>query len=398
MHKGKLLHLWGTLPPFAKILLIIFAAPLLVINAWAIAAIAEYFHSLVVVLIGASLFAFLLNYPIRFMEQRGANRGRAAIIVFLLAVSVVLAVGVTLLPITLHQAEQLVNSLPHWIDSGKHQLTNLSDQFRNSGLPLNPDTVTQQIGDPLKTELQSLGKSALSIAGLTFTSLLDFLLTIVLSFYLIQHGDQIWDSLIVWFPAEMRLPFSQTLRLSFQNFFLGQLIMASSLGVTLTIVFLLLGVPFGLLFGLMIGTMALIPFGGTVGIALVTLLVVLRDFGLGLKVLLACVLVQQIFENLIAPRILGKVTGLNPFWVLLSILAGARIGGLLGVIVAVPIAVIIKSALVALRISRTETYPVGVEPVPNLTTPASPADISPAREGKRLTNSPPSDDPIEPNG
>ncbi len=153
--------------------------------------------------------------------------------------------------------------------------------------------------------------------------------------------------------------------------------MASSLGVTLTIVFLLLGVPFGLLFGLMIGTMALIPFGGTVGIVLVTLLVVLRDFALGLKVLLACVLVQQIFENLIAPRILGRVTGLNPFWVLLSILAGARVGGLLGVIIAVPIAVIIKSALVALRISRTETYPTNLEPVPNPNILPPPEDIPP---------------------
>ncbi len=217
-------------PPLAKLLLILLAAPLLVLNAWAIAAIVEYFHSLVVVLVGASLFAFLLNYPISFMEKRGAKRGRAAIIVFLLAVSIVVALGVTLLPMALHQAEQLVNSLPRWIDSGKHQLTSLSDQFRNSGLPLDPDTLAQQINDPLKTQLQGLGKSALSIAGLTFTSLLDFLLTIVLSFYLIQHGDRVWNSLIDWFPAEIRAPFSQTLRLSFQNFSWGSLLWQAAWG------------------------------------------------------------------------------------------------------------------------------------------------------------------------
>jgi predicted PurR-regulated permease PerM len=58
--------------------------------------------------------------------------------------------------------------------------------------------------------------------------------------------------------------------------------------------------------------MALVPFGGSVGIAIVTTLVALRDIGLGLKVLAACVAVQQVLENLIAPRILGSMTGTEP--------------------------------------------------------------------------------------
>ncbi|MGA7937779.1 MAG: AI-2E family transporter, partial [Kovacikia sp.] len=325
------MNFWEPLPLLAKTLLIVLAAPLLVLNVWAIFAIADYFHSLIVILAGASLLAFLLNYPISFMEQRGAKRERAAIIVFLLALTILVATGVTLLPIAFHQAKQLVEHLPSWIDSGRQQLLALNAQFKNSPVPLNPDEIVQQINDPLKSELQNIGKGALSIAGFTVSSLLDGLLTIVLTFYLIQHGDVIWHSLLEWLPADIRQPLSKTLRPSFQNFFLGQLIMASFIGVTLTTLFLLLRVPFGLLFGLMIGTMALIPFGATVGIILVTLLVTLRDFGMGLKVLFACVLVQQILENLVAPRVLGKVTGLNPFWVLISILAGARIGGLLGV-------------------------------------------------------------------
>jgi predicted PurR-regulated permease PerM len=91
-----------------------------------------------------------------------------------------------------------------------------------------------------------------------------------------------------------------------------------------------------------------------VGIALTTLLVALQDFSMGMRVLIAAVIVQQILENLIAPRILGNFTGLNPVWILISVLTGARIGGLLGVIVAVPTAVVIKTALSALR-PRNET-------------------------------------------
>jgi predicted PurR-regulated permease PerM len=352
---GKLLNLWGTLSPLAKLLLILLAAPLLVLNAWALAAIAGYFHSLIAILAGGTLIAFLLDFPISFMEQRGAKRGRAAIIVFLLALTLVIALGFTLFPLALRQAEQFVAFLPRWLESGRHQLVDLNNKLSTSGLPIDPDALAGQINEPLKNELQNLGKEALSVAGVTVSSLLDALLTIVLAFYLVQHGDVIWRSLLDWLPADLRQPFSITLRRSFQNYFLGQLILGSCMGICLTVVFLLLQVPFGLLFGLAIGTMALIPFGGTVGIILISVLVLLRDFALGIKVLIVCVLVQQILENLIAPRVIGKVTGLNPFWVLLSVLVGARVGGLLGVIIAVPIAVIIKSSLVSLRTARTSS-------------------------------------------
>jgi predicted PurR-regulated permease PerM len=124
--------------------------------------------------------------------------------------------------------------------------------------------------------------------------------------------------------------------------------------------FLSIKVPFGLLFGLLIGTMALIPFGGTVGIVTVTALLALRDIGLALQVLAVAVVVQQIVENGIAPRILGSVTGLNPFWVLVSVLTGARVGGLLGVIVAVPMAVMIKEALEVIRQVTPEETKYGI--------------------------------------
>ncbi|MEO0686092.1 MAG: AI-2E family transporter, partial [Cyanobacteria bacterium J06649_11] len=165
----------------------------------------------------------------------------------------------------------------------------------------------------------------------------------------LQHGGELWQSLVGWLPTKFRNPFSETVRLSFQNFFITQLILSICMASALIPTFLWLKVPFGLLFGLTIGIMALIPFGGSVGIALTTSLVALQDFWIGMKALMAAVIVQQILENIIAPRILGSFTGLNPVWVLISVLTGARIGGLLGVIVAVPSAVVIKTALDALR-------------------------------------------------
>ncbi len=352
MQERQIFDWWQVMTPVGRLLTLALFAPLLVLNVWAISSIFAYFHSLIVILIGASLLAFILNYPVNWMVRQGAKREQVAILVFLLALSLLIASGVTLVPIALNQAEQLVVRLPELIDSGRRQLIVLNAWAGAQGLPISLDALAMQINGRLKAELQAIAGQVLNQAVVTFTSLVDFVLTMVLAFYLLQNGDQLWVSLVQWLPAPIRQPFSQTLRLGFQNFFIGQLIYATCLTVALVPTFLWLKVPFGGLFGLTIGLLALIPFGGTVGIILTTLLVALQDVWLGLRVLLAAEIVQQILENLVAPRILGSVTGLNPVWVLLSVLIGSQVGGLLGVVVAVPIAVVIKAALEALRSRR----------------------------------------------
>ena len=349
MQTRKLLNWWQALTPLARYLALALLAPLLVLNGWAVAAIFNYFHSLIVILVGASVLAFLLSYPVSWMENHGAKREQVAILVFLLALSILLALGVTLFPLALTQAQQLVARLPDLIDSGRSQLMILNGKAESVGLPINLDALAAQINDRVKGQLQSIAGQVLNLAVITVTSILDFLLTMVLTFYLLQHGGELWQSLVEWLPPKFRAPFSKTVRLSFQNFFITQLILSTCMASALIPTFLWLKVPFGLLFGLTIGIMALIPFGGSVGIALITSLVSLQDVSMGVRVLIAALIVQQILENIIAPRILGSFTGLNPVWILISVLTGARVGGLLGVIVAVPCAVVIKSIINAIR-------------------------------------------------
>jgi len=351
--RSKLWQWWSSLGPLARPLAIALVAPLALLNAWALATIFGYFQSLLAILTVAALLSFVLSYPVGWLSQRGVRRGPASIFVFLVALSLVIGVGVTLVPLAVSQAQQLVARLPEWIDSGQQQLMILNERAEIFGLPISLDGAITQFNDRLKDELQRLaGRTlnlALNVTVLTVVRLLDVLLTVVLTFYLVQHSDEIWESLINWLPDRARDRVSRTLRSSFQNYFIGQILNATSLGVGVTVMFVLLKIPFGLLFGLTIGLVALVPFGGSVGIAVVILLVALQNITLALQALAAALLVQQVIENLVAPRVLGSVTGLNPFWVFVAILTGARVGGLLGVIVAVPTAVVIKEALAVLR-------------------------------------------------
>ena len=79
MQTRKLFNWWQTLTPIAQIGAITLFAPLLVLNGWAISAIFDYFHSLIVILVGASVLAFLLNYPVSWMVNHGAKREQVAI-------------------------------------------------------------------------------------------------------------------------------------------------------------------------------------------------------------------------------------------------------------------------------------------------------------------------------
>lgn len=344
---------WESLNFFSRLLVVLLAAPLMVLNARALFAIFGYFQSLFVIVLIASVLAFLLNYPVSWLEKKGFQRSVVAVFVFLTTLFIFLALGVTLVPLAFTQAQQLVARLPEWLDSGQRQLMLLDEQANALGLPISFDGIIIQINNRLAVELQNLAGTtlniALSLTVFTVVRLLDVLLTVILTFYLLLHTQDVWQSVIGWLPTRFQQPFSQTLRRSFQNYFLGQLISATCMAVGLILAFVALKVPFGLLFGLTVGLMALIPFGGTVGITLVTFLVALRDVGMALQLLAAALIIQQIVENGVAPRVLGSVTGLNPFWVLISLLSGARIGGLLGVIVAVPTAVMIKEAIAALR-------------------------------------------------
>uniref|UniRef100_B8HKV0 Permease n=1 Tax=Cyanothece sp. (strain PCC 7425 / ATCC 29141) TaxID=395961 RepID=B8HKV0_CYAP4 len=359
--KSNSFQWWFQLSVPHRLLIVGLVAPLLVLNFWAVTSISQYFGPLFAVIITASLLAFLLNYPVSWIEAQGGKRAPASVIVFLLAITILIGLGVTLVPVALAQAQQLAVRLPEWLEKGRQQIVALSQWAEAMGFPLDIDAIGTQLLDRLRDQLQALTQGALNLAVGTVSSVLDALvniiLTIILTFYLLQNGDELWRSLIEWLPVKIQQPFSQTIRLSFQNYFLGQLILSTCIAIGLVPTYLLLKVPFGLLFSLAIGLLTLFPFGGTVGNILVGLLVGLQDIWLGLRAVIAGIIVQHIFENFVAPRVIGSVTGLNPVWVFLAILAGAKISGLLGVVIAVPMAAVINTGLTTLKSASELTDP-----------------------------------------
>ncbi len=319
------------------------AFPLVILNGWVLLQVIKYFQPLVSILIAALLLAFILDYPIRFFQKQGVKRNIAITIALLLAVVTIAAFGITLVPLIIQQINELANILPAWIDSGRQQLQNFQTWAITEQLPINLSGLVPQILDRISTQIQNFTGKILSLALDTIGSIVNVLLTVVLTFYLVLNGEPLWDGIFLWFPSRVGTYIRRSIREDFQNYFIGQFILATILASGVILAFLALRVPLGLLFGLVIGFFALFPFGTGIGISIVSSLVALNDFWLGIEVAVVAVAIDQFNSNFVAPRILGNLTGLNPVWVVISLLLGVKLGGLLGLLVAIPLASFIKS-------------------------------------------------------
>jgi predicted PurR-regulated permease PerM len=318
------------------------AFPIVILNGWLLIQVVQYFQPLVSVVAAAILLAFVLDYPIQFLQGRGVNRNLAIVAVLLLAIVILIGVGVTLVPLILEQLNELANILPSWIDSGTQQLQALQIWATTQDLPVNLSGLFSQAVDKLSSQFQSFTGKILSFAFDTIGVVVNVLLTVVLTVYLVLNGKSLWDGVYQWFPTHTGTKFRQLLREDFQNYFIGQATLGAVLAVATILAFLALKVPLALLFGIGIGLFSLFPFGTGIGIGIVSLLVALQNFWLGMEVLGVAVAIDQVNSNFVAPRLLGNLTGLNPVWVVISLLLGAKLGGVLGLLIAIPIASFIK--------------------------------------------------------
>ncbi|MBD2136660.1 AI-2E family transporter [Anabaena sp. FACHB-1237] len=330
--------------------------PIIALNIWLLSLVFRYFEHPLTILSVAAILAFLLNYPVQLFEKATIPRTQSVIIVLIITLTILSILGVTLVPMVMDQTVQLLNKIPDWLAASQANLDHLEVLAKQRRLSIDLKVITDQINANIQNLLQQIATSAVGFAGTILSALFNIILVIVLAFYMLIYGDKVWYGLINIFPANIIIPFTKSLKLNFQNFFLSQLLLALFMVLFLTPIFVFLRVPFALLFAIIIGISELIPFiGATLGIGLVIILVLLQNWWLGLPVAISAIVLQQIKDNILAPKLMGNFTGLNPIWIFVSILMGFQIAGLLGSLVAVPVAGTIKGTFDAIKNHQNNT-------------------------------------------
>lgn len=341
------------------------AFPLICLNGWLLYRVGGLLAPIPSIVVTASLVAFLLDYPIDWLENRGLARSLAVALVVLLAAVVTAILVVFLGPQLWQQLNDLAERLPGWIDKAKTQLLLLEERSIFQNLPINLDQLTVQAANQLSSALQATTSQAISVTLSTLDSAVNLLITAVLAILLVINGDSLWNGTLSWFPPPWQAQIRNALRPSFQGYFSGQATLALILAGAQSTALILLNVPFGLLFGLVIGLVSVIPFGGTVAVVGISSLLAFQDIWLALKVLAVAIVLGQINDNLVAPRLMGGITGLNPAIIILALLTGAKFAGFLGLLLAVPTASFIKKIADVIHEQDLEKpNTVALEPTP----------------------------------
>jgi predicted PurR-regulated permease PerM len=342
---------------FQNLLLLGLSGPVIALNAWVLSQVFRYFEHLITVFAVASLVSFLLNYPVKFLEHIRVRRAPAIAITVLFALALVSILAVTVIPNAIEQTTELAKQVPEWLKASNENVNRWEEWGKNRGLPLDLNVLRAQINAKIDTQIQVLASQAVNLAVGTLSGVIDTILIFVLSIYMLIYGARLWRGIIDLLPQRLGQSLSESLRSNFQNFFISQLLLGAFMASMLTPIFFILNVPFGLSFAILIGIAELIPFiGASLGIGLVTILVMLKNFGLGISVAIASIVLQQVKDNLIAPKLMGDFTGLNPIAIFICLLIGGQIAGLLGAIVSIPIAGTIKDTIYALREPPPSTF------------------------------------------
>lgn len=332
------------------------AIPLTVFNIWLLTIGIQYFQSLLSILVVATLLSFLLNYLVRVMEDKGIARGVGVLIIVFLTLVIVALVSVKIGPILLDQITELMTQLPNWLASGSEQLEVLDKEINKleAADSIDVKDLTADLANLLPVDLKVLPGQLFSFIFGFADKLLDVFITAVFTLYLVLYGESFWQGLFKWLPNNLGQQVSTALSSQFKNYFFGQAAIATIMSAILAATFFLLKVPFWLVFGLGIGLCVLIPFGDLLAMLVVSLLVGVNDPVLGSEVFVASIITDQIVDNVFTPRILGDAVGLNPVWVLLALFIGAQVGGVLGIVIAVPLAGTIKQIIDGLQVKDVQ--------------------------------------------
>ncbi|OGL88417.1 hypothetical protein A3I42_00040 [Candidatus Uhrbacteria bacterium RIFCSPLOWO2_02_FULL_49_11] len=172
--------------------------------------------------------------------------------------------------------------------------------------------------------------------------MVSFFIILVLTFYMVVDEDGIMRFLQVITPENIHKDVT-ALTVKIQNkiglWLRGQLILMLVIGVLTFIGLTIIGVPYALVLALVAGITEIIPYAGPVIGSIPAIFIAFTiSPTMGLWTVLLYVLIQQAENHLLVPKIMQKTTGLNPIIVILAVLIGARLSGVIGALLAVPIA------------------------------------------------------------
>lgn len=304
-----------------------------------------YLRNIVGIFVVSLLLAALIDPFADWFAKHRIPRSLAVLVVYLVLLSLAALIVIMMIPPLLEQVQQLLENIGSVYGTLGEYLSTFQSFSAEHGLGKNIRDSLQGFEDQLGTSLINIFST---ISGF-FGGMISFLVILVLAFYLVVEEDSARRFVKHLSPLEYQ-PFLTGLFTKMQKkigaWLRGQLLLGLIVGVAVYIGLLILGVPYALVLALLSGLFEIIPYAGPL-LAMIPALLIgfsISPFT-GLLVLALYLLIQQIENNVLVPKIMQKTTGLNPVVSILSLLVGIELGGVVGAILAIPVATMLSVIL-----------------------------------------------------
>jgi predicted PurR-regulated permease PerM len=336
--------------------------PLAVLGLWALA---RATGTVLLILLGASTIALILNPIVKLLSRIGLPRGLAILLVYLAGFAFIGGIGVLLSDPVSTQISHLERDVPKYIDTANRSLASLQRWLDARGIKVQIQRQGQTALQTLETQIQKRSSDIVSFSQSLLTQIIttsfDFVLTFVLSIYLLVYGEQIGDLVRRIMPPGDGTPeddFPLLVQRAVYGYVRGQILFSLIMGASAALALWIFGqlgifpagARYALFFGGFYGLMEFIPYIGPIIGPLPAVLVALFVNPISaVWVVLLFVALQQLEGHFVAPQVFRISLRINPILIILGLLIGWTIYGVVGALLALPIATVIRQTVLYLR-------------------------------------------------
>ena len=335
-----------------KTILKIFMVLLVIVGVFVIIKILKELHVAEIILrllkIMLPLFigffiAWLFDPFVSYLQKKGIRRTLGTLLTYIIFLSIIGIIIGSIIPTLGSQINDFVKMIPHVFDNVKMWVDGIFDRF-NSIDNINMETIKENLFNQIEnfgSDLTaSLPELTFNMLKSIFSGIGNFLVGLVIGFFLLINFDNVSDSIITLFPKKMQKDVRDIfneINTAFRRFINGALADSTLVFVVSSIAFAIAGLKAPLLFGLFCGITNIIPYAGPyIGGAPAVIVAFSQSTSIGIFVLIALVVIQTLEGNFIQPLIMSKSARLHPVTVIIGLLIFGHFFGIIGMAISTP--------------------------------------------------------------
>lgn len=310
-------------------------------------------------LIGAFI-SYLLHPIVEALNRKGWNRGWSVIIIYLLFFGIASFGLYKGIPAMINQVEDLSKNAPILMEQYKGWVLRLEHQTSNW-----PFGIQERINKGInlfEVRINTFLNHFINYVMKAFDYLLLFALIPFIAFYMLKDYSQLKKMLWFMTPKRWRNQGRAFLRdcdASLGNYIRGQLLVCAATGIVASLLFWLFKMKYSLLLGAIIGITNVIPYFGPIFGAVPALIIAATmSVRMVITVAIIIIILQFIEGNILSPLIVGKSLHMHPLFIMLALLVGESIGGVVGMILSIPILSILKVFVLHARVHFRKKEPL----------------------------------------